>query len=399
MESNTAVTKEDAIKSLNTKIVAGEGPDILLLDNMPLDSYVEKGLLLDLSPLLEEIEQEEPLFSNITEALKKDGKVYAMPCEVRIPVMFADKKYLEGVQDIEDIADMTEMLRADNPGKDLLGFCSEKGIMRLFSMACVPAWITESGELNKDAVEQFLIQTKRIYDAQMDGLPENIVEEYQARNEYYAQNAGVSSYDDTDDVRTGTEAMNYLGGMTQMVNGVFDVFDFSCGYCVFTSIQRVEGFENAVWTTMKGQCGNVFWAQTLLGISTASNHRERAEDFVRTCLGKENQTSLYYGLPVNTAAFEECIRPKGTAGDEWSSGAMSLSDEEGLYVFLELYWPNEELRARFRECMEGLDTAYLKNDLIEYAVYEEGIPYMQETKSLEEAMEGIERKISLYMAE
>lgn len=399
MDGSSSVTREDAIKSLNTKIMAGEGPDILLLDNMPLDSYIEKGLLLDLCPLLEEIEQEEPLFSNITEAVKEDGKVYAMPCEVRIPVMLADKKYLSGVQDIEDIADMVEALRADNPGKDLLGFCSEKGIMRLFSMACVPAWITDSGELNRDAVEQFLEQTKRIYDAQMDGIPENIVEDYEAVNEYYAQYVGVPSYDDTDDIRTGTDAMSYLGGMTQMVNGVFSVFDSFNGYNMFTSIQRIEGFENTGWMTMKGQSDNVFWAETLLGISTASNHQERAKDFVKTCYGKENQTSLYYGLPVNRGAFEEYITPKDLVDDSGVCGSYILSNDEGLYVHLEVYWPDEALLAEFRKCMEEADTAYLKNDLIEYAVYEEGIAYIQGTKSLDEAVEGIGKKISLYMAE
>lgn len=399
MDGSSSVTKEDAVKSLNTKIMAGDGPDILLLDNMPLDSYMEKGLLLDLYPLLEEVSQNEPLFSNITEAMKKDGKIYAMPCEIRIPVMLADKKYISGVQDIEDIADMVEALRADNPGKDVLGFCSEKGIMRLFSMACVPAWITENGELNQDAVVQFLKQTKRIYDAQMDGLPDNVIEDYEDLNEYYARYVGAVSYDDSDDVRTGTDAMSYLGSMTHMVNGVFSVFDYWNGYNMFTSIQKVEGFEGTEWTTMKGQCGNVFWAETLLGISTASDHRERAEDFVKMCLGKENQTSLYYGLPVNTVAFEEYMKPDGKIDEFGRCGSYILSNDEGLYIHLEIFWPDETLLAEFRKCMEELDTAYLKNDLIEYAVYDEGIAYIQGTKSLEEAMEGIEKKISLYMAE
>lgn len=261
----------------------------MLLDNMPLDSYIEKGLLLNLYPLLEEVGQNEPLFSNITEAVKKDGTIYAMPCEIRIPVMLADKKYISGVQDIEDIADM--------------------------------------------------------------------------------------------------------------VNGVFSVFDYWNGYNMFTSIQKVEGFEGTEWTTMKGQCGNVFWAETLLGFSTASNHRERAEDFVKMCLGKENQTSLYYGPPVNTVAFEEYMKPDGKIDEFGRCGSYILSNDEGLYVHLEIFWPDETLLAEFRKCMEELDTAYLKNDLIEYAVYDVGIAYMQGTKSLDEAMEGIEKKISLYMAE
>lgn len=400
MDGSSSVTKEDAIKSLNTKIMAGEGPDVLLLDNMPLDSYLEKGLLLDLGPMIEEINQEEGIFSNITEAVKKDGKVYAMPCEVRIPVMMADKKYIAGIQDIEDVADMVEALRMENGEKDLLGVCSAKGIMRLFSMACAPAWITDNGELNHEAVSQFLKQMKRIYDAQMDGIPEDVVKSYDEINEYYAKYAGAA-YDDTDDVRTGTDVMSYLGGVTQMVAGTVSVFDNFNGYNMMTSVQKADGFENAEWTVMKGQGGNVFWAISLLGISTASNSQERAADFVKSCFGKENQTCLHYGLPVNIAAFEEYITPTKAKNvhEDWQCGGYMLSDNDGLQVYLEVYWPDEELQAAFRKCMEESDTAYFKNDFIEYAIYEEGVDYMQGVKSLEEAMEAIEKKISIYMAE
>lgn len=37
--------------------------------------------------------------------------------------------------------------------------------------------------------------------------------------------------------------------------------------------------------------------------------------------------------------------------------------------------------------------------MIETAVYEEGAAYMQGTKSLDEAVEAVEKKISIYMAE
>lgn len=399
MDGGSSVTKEDAIKSLNTKIMAGKGPDVLLLDNMPLDSYLEKGLLLDLSPMLDEISQEDGIFDNITEAMEKDGKVYAMPCEVRIPVMMADKKYLEGASDIKEIADMVEALRAENPEKDLLGFCSAKGIMRLFSMSCVPAWITGDGELDKEAVSQFLTQTKRIYDAQMDGIPDDVVKNYDEMNEYYVKYVGMS-YDDTDDVRTGTDTMSYLGGVTQMVNGTFCVFDNFNGFNMITSIQKTEGFETAEWTAMKGQGGNVFWAVSLLGISVASDHQERAADFVKSCFGKEIQTSLHYGLPVNIAAFEEGMAPNGKdVQEDGLCGCYMLSNDDGLQVYLDVYWPDEELWETFRNCMEEADTAYLKNDIIEYAVYDEGTAFMQGKKSLEEAMEAIEKKISIYMAE
>ena len=70
VSGDDSVTKEDALKSLNTKIMAGEGPDVLILDNMPVNSYIEKGLLLDLGPIVNRLHGEAALFENIVGAVK-----------------------------------------------------------------------------------------------------------------------------------------------------------------------------------------------------------------------------------------------------------------------------------------------------------------------------------------
>lgn len=72
MEDGSSVTREDALKSLNTKMMADDGPDVLILDNMPIDSYVEKGLLLDISPLLDGLSGDDALFGNFVEAFRTD---------------------------------------------------------------------------------------------------------------------------------------------------------------------------------------------------------------------------------------------------------------------------------------------------------------------------------------
>ena len=41
----------------------------------------------------------------------------------------------------------------------------------------------------------------------------------------------------------------------------------------------------------------------------------------------------------------------------------------------------------------------MKDEILENAVFEEGVAYIQGTKSLEDAVSAIEKKISIYMAE
>ena len=65
------MTEADALRTLNTEILAGSGPDILRLDGMSTKSYLEKDILLDLSDLLTET----PTLEKITKCYASGGKV------------------------------------------------------------------------------------------------------------------------------------------------------------------------------------------------------------------------------------------------------------------------------------------------------------------------------------
>lgn len=398
----SSVTRDDALKTLNTKIMAGEGPDVLVLDDMPFDSYMEKGLLLDMNPILSSLSGDAELFENIVEAMKTGDSIYAMPCEIQIPVIGGEEQYISQMNDLKGIADTMEKMRQDKPGEDLLYIGTEKGIMRFFSMSCVPAWMTEDGELDKEAVTEFLEQTKRIYDAQLDGLPEKALSGYITMNESWMQYFGELK-DDSGYLRTAASADNYTGGYCCLVREALNGRD---SYAEIISVNKVSGYEETVWRVMDGQSSNVFCARTLLGINAASKYGAQAEEFVKLCLGKENQASMYQGNPyngfaVNKAAFEESFVPEpGRYMEE--SGAylwMGGSDADGNTIDFVTYWPDEAQKIELRNCIEAADTPYIEDTVLEYAVYDEGIGYFQGRKSLDEAIEAIERKVSIYLAE
>lgn len=69
------------ISKLNTDIVSGKVPDIIVLnENMPVDSYINKGLFADLMPFIEKDEEidEADLMPNVIEAFSKDGRLYQL---------------------------------------------------------------------------------------------------------------------------------------------------------------------------------------------------------------------------------------------------------------------------------------------------------------------------------
>ncbi|MDE6749754.1 MAG: ABC transporter substrate-binding protein [Lachnospiraceae bacterium] len=397
MEDGSSATREDALKSLNTKIMAGEGPDVLILDNMPLDPYIEKGLLVDLSTLLGGLSGDDEIFTNIVQAMKKDDKVYAMPCEIQIPVIMGDEKYISGMNNLTGIADMAEKLREDNPGKDLFGIFSERGIMRYFAMVCAPAW-TENGVLNEESIKEFLTQTKRIYDAQMKGASAEDVKQYKDVNVYWEKEYGELR-EESKYLRENIDAIMYTGGLKALLTGALAATTWY-GYDSLHSVNKVAGFEDSKWSVLNGQSSNVFCAKTLLGISAASENTTAAEDFVKLCFGKESQSALFYGLAVNKAAFMESF----TVDESWLSedggySWESVSNEEGLSLEFITYKSDETQIAELRKCIEAASTPYIEDTVLEDAVYKAGAEYIAGNISLEEAVDEIEKKISIYMAE
>ncbi|NBJ91040.1 extracellular solute-binding protein [Parablautia muri] len=390
-----SITRDDALKKLNTQIMAGEGPDLLVLDDMPIDSYMSKGLLLDLSECLNSLNGENEIFESIKNAFKKDDKIYMIPCEIQLPMVQGDEKYISQMKDMKGIADAFEDLREDNEGKALVYACTEKGILGIFSMVCAPAWKTETGELNKESIEEFLLQCKRIYDAQMEGLPEKFLEDYELNNENL-----IAYYDtprDNPDWIRSLDWFNYLSGKIQMVCGsLTDVNE----YAEFRSIMRKKEFADDVYMPLDGQSKNIFIPKNLVGISAASNNIERTEELLKVLLGKENQSYLFKGMPVNKAALEgEFIIDEKYVSEEGIYSYIGASDQDGIMVDLEVYVLDENQQQELRDWIENVNMPYIVDTVLEEAVYKEGTKYLRGATSLDEAVKAIEQSVAIYMSE
>lgn len=393
IEENSSVTKEDAIKKLNTKVMAGNGPDVLILDDLPMDSYIEKGLLADLSPLIDSLTEEENLFDNIVEAFRQDGRIYTIPCDINLPTLLCREKYVSDIQDLEDIADAVEELRADIPEKDLLRVCSEKGVMKTFSMACAPAWKTGSGDIDLTAVKEFLIQTKRIYEAQMDGLPEEVIEDYEKRNEEYIEYYGTN-YEDYGYFAYGMDDMNYTMGYRQLLAGTLG---YAYAYAELTSVPKTKRFEDCVNVPMNGQSSNVFCANTLVGISAVTEHTEHAEGLLKVLMGPQDISSM--GFSINQESFEKSLFPDDYESPDVAYSEMAYIDENGQGFAWKIYWFDEEQAGELRNRMKTVDTPYVEDSVLEESVYQAGIEYMRGDRSLEEAVNDVQNNMAIYMAE
>lgn len=396
----SSMTRDDAIKNLNTLIMAGKGPDVLVLDNMPKDSYIEKGILMDMAPLLDSMEGEEAVFPNVVEAFRQEGHVYTVPCEIRLPYVLGRNEEIRNMTGISEVADAMEAMRESDPDGYLLRLPSAKGIMRVFSLVSVPAWRTEQGALDTDAVSNFLTQTKRMYDTQMNGISEEALQSWQKEKEiyqnYYSENG--EKLVDSDEIRTRHESISFMGGTRQFVAGAIkNIGEYNCQ----TSVPRTEGFEDCKSLPMRGDCGNVFWAKTLLGINAASANTERAENFIKAALSTQVQSDLEEGFPVTKKAILDSYEEQWRIykDNDYVSGQGSTYSPDGEEVILLIRVPDEKTVSELIKWMESLDTAYVEDKIFEEVVYEEGEAYIEGEKGLEETMNAIETRLGIYLTE
>ncbi len=394
MGEGDSVTREDAIKKLNTELMAGEGPDLLVMDDLPLHSYVDKGMLLDLTDYLAQYSAKEPLFDNVVEALKRGGKAYVAPATFGVPKLVAKADGVENMTDLSQVAEATERLREEYPGEDIIGVSGGKGILKRFAATSVPKWVTAEGVIDRNIIGEYLEQCKRILDAQLDGLDEEIKDYYDGWVVRVEELWGMPG--DEKDQPIYMEMVEYIGGMKQMMAGWTDT---QYDYVQIASIDRTEGFENTKVMPMQGQCSQVFKPQTMLGISAASEQAEEAKGFMDAFLSADVQ-SLYDGLPLNKKAFDIQFTPKEDyLCEDGAYGSWATSDGDGMMIEYTSYWPSDEQIASFKAELEAVNTAYIPDRMLEKAVFDQGVIYMRGEQSLDEALDEIERAVAIYMAE
>lgn len=389
MEEESGITAEDAMKKLNTRILAGDGPDVLILDGLPLD-YMKKGILMDLSGILESPDGENALFENLAEGFRnEDGTVYAAPMCVQVPVLVGEREVIEKIDDLETFAQCMEALRQEMPEGGLLGIYDAETILRLFGMVSSSAWVTGNGELDADAVREFLSLTKRIYDAEISGAVQQEVETLKEEDALMAQyGEDVSAVK----LQACQNALNIPRGYARLACGYVEEIQLCLDN--ITSVLRTD--ERLGYRLFAGQTADAFLPKALVGVNARTEQPDAALEFVRRMFGKETQENIQEGYPVNQAAYAEAFDFFGPDAD---NGSMILAMKDGTEEELFLHWPDQEEENAFTEQIMELKTPVYTRDYLCELVYETGTKVLEGNISVEDGAKEIEKKAAVYLAE
>ncbi len=373
MSGDDSMTAEDAIKTLNTEIMAGNGPDVLVLDGLPVDSYVEKGILSDISSFVADVDKAEGLFTNITDACKKDGVIYEVP--LRFYCMFAEKD--EGIGTLCGSPGQLAAAVQSAADQGTPVFAPLPAEMFLYTLYDVysASWKTDGG-IDAEGLKSCLEAAKTIYD--LDGYEEkdrisysSMIDLYQGQALYGTIGSGSSS-------RVMGKARISIG----TVDGTRDVCD----------LYGVESARAGSFELLCGEGQKSFLPLVCLGLAESAKDNGMAQDFISLALSMDAQKQMTHGFSINRKAYEDVCENM----EEYSIGG---SDQDGTQFGYEVKKLDASQRDALTAMLESLEVPIWNDRVVMELVVNEGTGYLRGEKSLEDTVGAITQKVLLYVSE
>ena len=377
LSGEDGVTEADALRTLNTEILGGSGPDILRLDGMSLDSYLEKDLFLNLSDLLEETKTLE----NITKCYETKGKVSVLPVAFAIPAIYGPKDLVDSIHNLDSFVEAATQALARSGADSLMNGMIPVLVTDNIYDSCSAAWKTADGTLDPSALEAFLAASKALYD-----LDAPLRERYADILGQMDGDLGITPGEFTAiggswDILMNGEAMS-VGTLESM-----DVWSYA-----LAGDQQLEGYTLAPLTL---QASGVFLPRQIYGVLNTTEIADTAKDFIRFLLGEEVQKrNLNYGFPVNQAVFEALIQE-----DKTTDVSFATSTEDGQMLSLTARYPSAQERKELAQWVRDLTTPALTNRTIRTLITAQAADCMNGTCTAKEAADRALQSLNLYLSE
>lgn len=357
--------QENGVEALNAQLLAGEGPDILLLDSLPIQTYIDKGVLLDLSDIASECCKKEGCYKNIIEAYKQKDGVWAIPMRFQVPMIWGKNEIIKKAQSIEELAQYKEA----HPDEVLIKKNMEELSFQLRYIS-EPMLIDENKVYNRDKTKQYINNLQTIG-----------VQEGEITDAIYGERLEVepSKYKELLDFANGESNIFFLSprnvGDIVRADGVLDA-------------RKNEDLSIA---PLKINGEVAFMANGILGINKNSKHQEIAKEIIEIALGEEVQGEInYLGVPITEKdvktqeKFLEYFSDE--IQDDQGRSAVIDNDVSRVYDDCKQIWKEASLC-----CNASTNTPYAIQSIIE-RIYVKGT-------SIDEALDDYEESIEVQKME
>lgn len=366
-------SETDSVTKMNTDIIAGNIPDIFDLKELPVEQYAAKGLLEDLTPFFAKDEEthESDFMPSVLQAMKINDKIYYISPGFQVFSMAAKVSDV-GTGTGWDYGDLEEMLSRKDKDARFFYLCNKKELLHMI------LWCQATDFVNQNTGECY-------FDSEDF---KNLLKTCNER--------GV---DEEDYEWSESEAILLRKGDILFRDASTDIGHFKETLAAFGEDVNFIGYP------CSDKQGNYIYFSSQIGISVKSEYKEEAWEFIRTLMLKDYQAtriSLEY-LPTREDCFQ--LRLEAEMATE------NYTNEMGREIYVQDYvsdidgveYEVKPLTKEQAEQYKNMITRAVKvadyDENIMEIVQEEAALYFAGERSLEDTVDVIQSRVSLYINE
>lgn len=356
----------DAIRKLNTEIMADEGPDIIVLDNLPVEEYISKGVLEPVTDIVNEKKDE--IFFNMIEGYNKESEIFCVPTTFRIPVIIGNS---EVVSAESSKAVIDQMEQQESPVLTRQDF--PYAAMYMF----VTSDMVEKDGMNEEKLTAYYNDLLRL--KEMGNVTDKIVGE----SDYSMnQTVDIFPYGESD-----VPSDIYFGEAKAGVGQIA----YADSYIKLNSARKQADIQ---FDYLNKSGGNYYIPTEVLGINSRSFYKDAAKEFLSLYLTEEVQNTNTMGFSIN----RNSMRNSAAVTDSpqyYSTIYKNLEDTSGL----DLYTLSTDEFNELLQFVELADTPVRVDAVVTETVMEQADKILYEGLDVQTAVKTVCDKINLYLKE
>ncbi|WP_320933235.1 hypothetical protein [Hungatella effluvii] len=359
----------DIIRSLNEELLTGTGADVLVLDGLPGKSYIEKGILEDMSELLAPFTESGEIYRNLTGHFRRsDGSVYEVPVRVLFPVVYGEAGATASLSSLQAYLEYQE-----SPGAgSISGKTVYENILRRLAFLYDQELWDDDGKLKEEELTDLLEAAMRTgeHSGARVLYPEDEDNGAGKRYNLVAEN--------------GFTTPDHLGIMAGDNQASLELPREMAEMSLSFAVMREKGYPLQ-------SVNHTFYPEERVAINRNSRQKETAERFVTFLLSEQIQgEDVEDGFPVTRAGVER-----------WKQRQIVMSYGTGNWEGLMIYgdYPTESERKLLLDMIPDLDNPVVPDPTVLSIMAEESEGYFSGTQDLPAAVKAIISKVTLYRAE
>ena len=363
------INPED-LDQLNTELLAGKGPDLILLDSLNYDMYGRQGVFEDLTNDVAYWQSELPLLNNIvTGYTNEKNEIYAIPLGFSILRGAGDKALLEEGFEFDALAEAQK-----NSNERIL--LPVEAMSRTMAMldVCKDKLLTAEGKVNKEVMKAYLTHAKEI------ALPEKeiAVYSYNWRDEF----GGAEGFKEKV-TRADIEKINSPDTIAYL-------YELQKKDPNFVITDKIEGKSNiaqgAELVAINKNAKNKEGAKELIGLALSDKVQEQNKNSqlsVNENILKRQLSAESFGS--DKIVFFSAVKLANDHLTDSASERLPFTCEKELKTFLE--------ECKIAQIYPSIDENVRK------IISDEANAFFNNEITVEQAVSNIEKKVNLYLAE